>query len=75
MVQTQFEVQIRRVQSDRGTEFTHWPLKTFFIERGIILETSCVDTLQQNGHVGCKNRYILNVARALMFQVSLPVEL
>jgi len=39
-------VQIQRVHSDNGTEFTNGTFKTFFIERGVTLETSCVDTPQ-----------------------------
>ena len=51
MVQTQFGVQIQRVRSGNGTKFTNGPLKTFFSEKRVILETSCVDTPQHNGYM------------------------
>jgi len=60
MVRTQFGLPIQRVQSDNGTEFTNGPLQSYFLKQGIIHETSCVDTSQQNGMVECKNQHILN---------------
>lgn len=49
-------------------------LTKYFREQGIIHETSCVGTPQQNGRVERKHRHILNVARALRFQAGLPIE-
>jgi len=62
MVKTQFGVSIQRVQSDNGKEFINGPLQSYFLKNGVIHETSCVDTRQQNGRVEHKNRHILNVA-------------
>jgi len=67
MLNTQFGVSIQTVRNDNGCQFSNGPLKEFFAEKEIIHETSCVDTPQQNGRVKCKNRHILNVARALKF--------
>lgn len=73
MVKTQFNKRIIRVRSDNGTEFLNSTVKDFFQQEGIIHETSCVATPQQNGRVERKHRHILNVARALGFQGNLPL--
>ena len=67
----QFDKPVRVVRSDNGTEFMC--LTSFFKSKGIVHQTSCVDTPQQNGRVERKHRHILNIARSLLFQASLPV--
>jgi len=49
-------------------------LTSYFQTHGILHQTSCVDTPQQNGRVERKHRHILNVARACLFQGNLPVK-
>jgi hypothetical protein len=71
LVERQYEKKIKIIRSDNGTEFTC--LKTEFIKRGMIFQTSCVGTPQQNGRVERKHRHILNIARALRFQGNLPI--
>ncbi|KAG7578454.1 Retrotransposon gag domain [Arabidopsis thaliana x Arabidopsis arenosa] len=70
MVERQFEKKVKVVRSDNGGEFMG--LRTYFLEEGIMHQTSCVYTPQQNGRVERKHRHILNVARSLMFQATLP---
>ena len=72
MVHTQFQTIVRTIRSDNGSEFIS--LKNFFLSKGIIHETSCVGTPQQNGRVQRKHRHILNIARALRFEASLLIE-
>ena len=72
MVERQFDKQVKILQSDNGIEFTY--LKQYFLDRGIIFQTSCTETPQQNGWVERKHQHILNVARALPFQGSLLIE-
>ncbi|KAJ8633298.1 hypothetical protein MRB53_026634 [Persea americana] len=72
MISRQFEKNVKIVRSDNGTEFTC--LKGYFAEHGILHQTSCTGTPQQNGRVERKHRHILNIARALRFQAHLPIE-
>lgn len=71
MIERQFSKKVKKIRSDNGTEFLC--MTRFFKEEGIIHETSCVYTPQQNGRVERKHRHILEVARALRFQAGLPV--
>lgn len=49
-------------------------LANYFLQQGIIHETSCVATPQQNGKAERKHRHILNLARAMRFQAHIPIE-
>jgi hypothetical protein len=73
MINTQFNVKIKRLRSDNGTEFTNHAFQGILQQEGILHETSCVGTPQQNARVERKHRHILNVARALRFQANLPI--
>ncbi|CAH9108163.1 unnamed protein product, partial [Cuscuta europaea] len=73
MVDTQFEQKVKRIRADNGVEFQTNILVDFYGRSGILLETSCTDTPQQNGVVERKHRHILEVARALRFQSGLPI--
>ncbi|KAL0655138.1 hypothetical protein Bca4012_075722 [Brassica carinata] len=72
MTEKQFGHCVKAVRSDNGTEFM--VLKPYFVENGIHLQTSCVDTPQQNGLVERKHRHILNIAWACLFQAKLPID-
>lgn len=64
---------MKRIRTDNGGEFQSHEMMNYYMHSGIILETSCVHTPQQNGVVERKHRYILEIARALHFQAALPV--
>ncbi|KAL2239868.1 UNVERIFIED_CONTAM: Retrovirus-related Pol polyprotein from transposon RE1 [Sesamum indicum] len=74
MVKTQFEAKIKVLRTDNGSEFINANCQTLCHKLGIIHQTSCVYTPQQNGRVERKHRHLLNVARALLFQASLPLK-
>ena len=72
LVQRQFGRPVQTIRSDNGTKFTC--LSKYFAANGIIHQTSCVATPQQNGRVERKHRHIVNVARSLMLQANLPIK-
>jgi len=69
-VETQFEIKVKNICFDNGHEFS---LKYFMASKGILHQTSCIETPQQNGRFERKHQHILNVARTLMFQSHLPI--
>lgn len=72
MVHNQFSVSIKCIRSDNGTEFFNQVCTPLFSFLGIIHQSSCVDTPQQNGVAERKHKHLLEVARALKFQGNLP---
>jgi transposase InsO family protein len=72
MIRTQFEKKLKVIRSDNGTEYINHDLQTYFQNEGIVHETSCVGTPQQNGVAERKNRHILEITRALLIETSVP---
>lgn len=62
------------VHSDNGTEFVNNQMSCFCFENGVIHQTTCVYTPQQNRVVERKHMHILNVARSLLFQSGVPIK-
>ncbi|KAL2230371.1 UNVERIFIED_CONTAM: Retrovirus-related Pol polyprotein from transposon RE1 [Sesamum indicum] len=74
MVETQFGTKIKVLRSDNGSEFVNLECQKLCQNLGILHQTSCVYTPQQNGRVERKHRHLLDVARALLFQAALPLK-
>lgn len=73
LVRTQFNVTIKALRTDNGTEFCNKIVDGFPKDSGIIHQLSCVYIPQQNELVERKHMHLLNCARALRFRASLPI--
>lgn len=72
MVRTKYSLPIKIIRSDNGGEYLNSELSKFFQNNGILHETTCPRTLQQNGVAERKNRHILETTKALLTGVSVP---
>ncbi|XP_019251086.1 PREDICTED: uncharacterized protein LOC109230004 [Nicotiana attenuata] len=68
-----FGKMIKCFRSDNGSEFFNHNCETLFQMHGIIHQSSCPHTPQQNGVVEKRHRHVLETARAIRFQGNLLV--
>jgi hypothetical protein len=72
LIETQCNTKIKILCTDNRTEFINQSFSKFTKFRGIIHQTSCVYTSQQNRISERKNRYFLEMTRTLLFQNNVP---
>jgi len=73
MIHTQFDKKIQVLGSDNGGEFVNKSMQElFFRENDLINQTSCPNTPQQNGVPERKNRKLLEMTRAMIFDAQVP---
>lgn len=73
MVKTQYNAQIQVLRSDNGGEYQNSELQQFFEEEGIINQTTCSNTPQQNGVAERKNHHLLEVVRAILIEAHMSL--
>ncbi|WZZ36046.1 hypothetical protein YC2023_019447 [Brassica napus] len=71
-VSNHFNSKIKIFRSDNGGEYTSTAFKHHLAKHGIIHQTSCPYTPQQNGVAERKNRHLMEVARSMMFHTNVP---
>jgi len=72
MIQTQFQTHIQVFRSDNSKEYFNEILGNFFEQNGIVHQSSCNNTPQQNGVAERKNKHLLEVTRSLTLSNNVP---
>ena len=72
MIEIQFDTKISILRSDNGTEYFNKNLNEFLKNKGIQHQSTCPNTPQQNGTAERKNKHLLEVACAIMFESNVP---
>ncbi|KAK9209418.1 hypothetical protein WN944_001784 [Citrus x changshan-huyou] len=73
-VENHMERKIKKFQSDGGGEFSSIIFQQHLQQSGIIKQTSCPYTPQQNGVAERKHRHIMETAITMLFESSLPLK-
>jgi transposase InsO family protein len=70
--QNEYELKIKSVRSDNGSEFRNTNVEEFLDEEGIKYEFSASYTPQQNGIVERKNRMLIEATRTMLDEYKTP---
>ena len=71
-IRTQFNTSIRILRSDNAKEYFSMPFFSFMSSHGILHQSSCAYTPQQNGVAERKNRHLVETARTLPHYHKVP---
>jgi transposase InsO family protein len=66
MAQNEFDIKVKKIRSDNGTEFKNTQVEDFLDEEGIKHEFSAPYTPQQNGVAKRKNRTLIEMAKVML---------
>jgi hypothetical protein len=70
--QNEFELNVKKIRSDNGSEFKNLQVEEFLEEEGIKHEFSAPYTPQQNGLVERKNITLIDMARMMLGEYKTP---
>jgi hypothetical protein len=70
--QNEFELKVKKIRSDNGSEFKNLQVEEYLEEEGIKHEFSAPYTPQQNGVVERKNRTLIDMARTMLGEYKTP---
>jgi hypothetical protein len=72
MIKNQFGISIKGIRTNNARDYFNHILSPYFDKKGIIHQSFCVNTPQQNRLAERKNRHLLETTRALLFQNQVP---
>jgi hypothetical protein len=70
--QNDFELKVKKIRSDNGSEFKNLQVEEYLEEEGIKHKFSAPYTPQQNGVVERKNRTLIDMARTMLGEFKTP---
>jgi transposase InsO family protein len=70
--QNEFELKVKKIRSDNGSEFKNLHVQEYLEEEGIKHEFSSPYTPQQNGVVESKNMTIIDMVRTMLGEYKTP---
>ena len=70
--QNEYEVKVKKIRSDNGSEFKNLQVEEYLDEEGIKHEFSAPYTPQQNGVAERKNRTLIEMARTMLDEYKTP---
>jgi hypothetical protein len=70
--QNEFELKVKKISSDNGSEFKNLQVEEFLEEEGIKHEFSAPYTPQQNGVLERKNMTLIDMARTMLVDYKTP---
>ncbi|RVX16606.1 Retrovirus-related Pol polyprotein from transposon TNT 1-94 [Vitis vinifera] len=73
MIETQYNAKVRVLHSNNGGEYQSSDLQKYLEGHGIIHQTTCSNTPQQNGVAERKNRHLLKVVRASLIDAKINI--
>ncbi|CAH9132817.1 unnamed protein product [Cuscuta epithymum] len=72
-LQTEKNMKVRTIRSDRGTEFVNKVIRDFCDQNGTFHQLSAARTPQQNGVAERRNRTLKEAARTMIAESGLPI--
>ena len=72
LVENQFSTSLKVLRTDNGTEYTNSAFQAFCSSNGILHQTSCPYSPQQNGVSERKHRHIVETSLSLLYRSHLP---